>query len=138
MTKTTTPEPIPIPMAWFVVMSLCVADPEPGEPGVLGAGRNLVGVETGSVVVPEAASVTEAEGETVVAISLWMSPDLNRTAMLFAPTPTPELSVVDCMTSVLPPEIAVTRASTISPSNVVVHPRYAPDVMRPSTVPAHV
>lgn len=44
---------------------------------------------------------------TVVATSLLKSPDLNRTAMLFAPMPTPELSVVDFISSVIPSEIAV-------------------------------
>lgn len=75
---------------------------------------------------------------TVVATSLLKSPDLNRTAMLFAPIPIPELSIVDDISSVLPSEIAVICAMTISPPNVVVQPRYVSDERRPSTVPAHV
>lgn len=75
---------------------------------------------------------------TVVATSLLKSPDLNRTAMLFAPMPTPALSVVDFITSVIPSEIAVIRAMTISPPNVVVQPRYVSDVPSSPIVPAHV
>lgn len=81
---------------------------------------------------------TPCHALTVVATWLLRSPDLNRTAMLFAPMPTPALSVVDCIRLVLPSEIAVICAMTISPSNVVVQPRYVSDALRPSTVPAHV
>lgn len=81
---------------------------------------------------------TPCRALTVVATSLLKSSDLNRTAMLFAPMPTPALSVVDGISSVLPSEIAVICAMTISPPNVVVQPRYVSDERRPSTVPAHV
>lgn len=63
MTNAAAPEPIPIPMAWFVAIALCVAGPEPGGPGVSGADRDVEDA-TGSVGVPEAVKVTEVEGET--------------------------------------------------------------------------
>ena len=149
-----------MPIAWLVLIALCVFDPEAGGLEEFGP-EGDVGEEMDNVAVSEAANVTEAEGEayrgksaggsylnksipapcralTVVAASLMKSPDLNRTAMLFAPKPTPALSVVDRIRSVVPSEIAVIRARTMSPSNVVVQPRYASDMPRPSTVPAHV
>ena len=61
--KATAAEPIPIPIAWFVLMALCAGDPEPGGPGELDPDRD-VGGETDGVAVSEAANVTEAEGET--------------------------------------------------------------------------
>lgn len=54
MTRTAAAEPTPIPIAWLVLMALCVVDREPD---------GLVGDEIDNVAVSEAPSVTEAEGE---------------------------------------------------------------------------
>lgn len=60
--KAAAAEPTPIPIAWLVLMALCVVDPEPGVLEAPGAGGD-VGDEIDNVAVSEAANVTEAEDE---------------------------------------------------------------------------